>query len=304
MSWEALDLCLFVFLLVAILALLADGPARPVRCRRGGVPEPPTSGRRLCRPKEPWVRDAVLRLKALMPNLGCRKIADAFNGCYHGRESVGKTFVANTLRDHHQEILRLRREIRHRRPRALPRNRIWGLDLTYLPGRRNPVLGIIGHGTRACLLLEELHCKSALRVLRSLIAAARRFGLPHALRTDNEPCLCSLTIRLALRLLGVRHKAIDPHCPWQNGRIEKLFATFKGVALPRLADLRACQAEPDCFQPELRTFRLWYNHVRTHQHLGGLCPAEAWDGLKSAKQRPQARRHFFSAWEGLLTGFH
>ena len=39
---------------------------------------------------------------------------------------------------------------------------------------------------------------------------------------------------LALRLMGIRHQRIDPHCPWQNGRIERFFGTLK----PHLRQLR------------------------------------------------------------------
>jgi transposase InsO family protein len=250
------------------------------------------------------VREVVLRIKAYMPDLGCRKIAEAFNGLYHGRESVGKTFVANAIRDHGEEILRIRRDVKHRKPRPLPRNRIWGMDLTFVPGRDKPILGILDHGARALLLLAELDDKSSLTILRHFIAAARKFGLPHSIRTDNEKCFCSLTLRAALRLLGVQHQAIAPHSPWQNGRFERLFLTFKERMLTRLAELRADGAEPESFSGELATFRLWYNHVRTHQHLDGLTPAEAWDGLRSTAERKQPRRHYFSTWEGLLTGFH
>jgi transposase InsO family protein len=154
-------------------------------------------------------------------------------------------------------------------------------------------------GGRNHYVLPEVHGASC-----GLVVTMRRFGIPHSVRTDNEASFCSLLLRGALRLLGVRHKAIAPHSPWQNGRIERLFGTFKDRVVARLAELRATGAEPESLQPELDHFRLWYNHVRIHQHLDGLTPAEAWDGLRSTAERKQPRRHFFSAWEGLLTGFH
>ena len=54
------------------------------------------------RAKPEWVRQEVLRLKALMTHSGCRKIADAFNRRFvEARHmTVGKTYVSNTIRQH------------------------------------------------------------------------------------------------------------------------------------------------------------------------------------------------------------
>jgi transposase InsO family protein len=219
------------------------------------------------------------------------------------RPRVGKTYVSDAIRENLEEILRLRRELKHRKPRPLPRNVTWALDLTFLPGRKRPLLAILDHGSRACLLFEELHTKSAIAVARAVVSAARKYGLPKNLRTDNEANFCSLFLRTVLFLVGVHHQRSAPHCPWQNGRVERFFATFKERVLPRLADLRAWEAEPDSFQDEIDTFRLWFNHVRPHQHLDGRTPAEAWDGLESIGDRKRRKPRFFSEWEGILAGF-
>lgn len=100
-------------------------------------------------------------------------------------------------------------------------------------------------------------------------------------------------MRGALVLLGVRLQTTDLHCPWQNGRIERFFGTFKQhldrVAITGLDDLSG----------KLIEFRAWYNHVRSHQHLHGYTPAEAWDGRTKSTKRPQ----WFDVWDGLITGW-
>jgi putative transposase len=301
MPFEVLAPCLLAVLLAGWLHLsLGREPRSP---RRAAHSESLPAKARRCRPKPPWVRDEVLRLKACMPKDGCRVVALVFNFLHGRRETVGKTYVADTLRRHAEEVLRLRRDLRHRKPRPLPRNVVWGFDLTYLPGRRPPILAILDHGTRACLLLEELRTKSAIALVRAVVATAKKYGLPRSIRTDNEANFCSLSFRTALWLLGVRHQRTAPHCPWQNGRVERYFATFKDRMLPRLAELRAAGAEPASLQADLETFRLWYNHVRPHQHLDGRTPAETWDGIRTPAERRPGRRHFFSEWEGLLTGY-
>jgi hypothetical protein len=50
----------------------------------------------------------------------------------------------------------------------------------------------------------------------------------------------------------------------------------------------------------LAVFRLWYNHVRTHQHLQGQTSVEVWNGV-DVRKRP-IRRVWFEAWDGLLQG--
>ena len=248
-------------------------------------------------PKPAWVAREVMRLKAWSPELGCRVVAEVFNRQFAQRRvSVGKTYVANLVRKRRAEILRLRREMKHRVPRSMPRNRTWALDLTGkadLSGRQHLILGLLDHGTRACLRLSALADKSSLTILRELIGAFRQFGVPRYLRTDNEACLVSRTLRVALALLGVRHQRIERHCPWQNGRIERFFGTLK-----RKLD-RIAIADSDDLRGKLVAFRAWYNHVRPHQHLDGYTPAEAWAGHRKSTRRPR----WFTGWDGRLSGW-
>jgi len=260
------------------------------------APPPP----RVHPPKPPWVRREVLRLKALMPQAGCRRIALTFNRLYRVRRgmTVGKTFVAGALRDNGQTVLRLRREIKHRRPRPLARNVIWALDWTWIPGpdgKAKPVLGVLDHGSRTCLELKPVESRRTVALLRQLLEIFDRFGTPKVLRTDNEPAVRSLLFRTALRLLGVRHQRTEPCAPWQNGRIERLFRTVKEVMRHR----RTATGLRGFSEADLRDIRTWYNHLRPHQHLAGRAPAEAWTGPEPDRRRPA---RWVSDWDGLLAG--
>ena len=249
------------------------------------------------RPKPPWVRRELIRLKAWSPELSCRTLAEVFNRQFAERGvSVGKTYVATTLRGAKADIVRLRRTLKHRVPKAMPRNRVWALDLTGKPdvsGRQQIVLGLLDHGSRACLRLQALTDKRSMTILLELIVAFRRFGLPKRLRVDNEACFNSRLMRSALALLGIRLQTTELHCPWQNGRIERFFGTFK-----QHLD-RVTIADGDDLRCKLIEFRAWYNHVRSHQHLHGYTPAEAWDGRAKSTRRPQ----WFEVWEGRITGW-
>jgi len=237
-----------------------------------------------------------------MPGAGCRTLADCFNRRFAAerRITVGKTFVAGLIRTHQHEIALLRRQIRNARPRRAPRNLVWGVDLTgktTLDGRTRLVLGILDHGSRAALLLEALESKSSWTLIRRLGATIEHHGKPRAIRTDNESVFTSRAFRLALFLLGIRHQRIDPHCPWQNGRVERFFGTLK-ERLDRLAAdsiLGLNQA--------LGEFRFFYNHVRSHQNLAGATPAEIWAGVDPYASRVKDE-YWFEAWDGLLRGYY
>jgi transposase InsO family protein len=288
---------LLFLLTVAIAMALLDWRRRhqaATPCRRRHS-EPAST--HLATPKPPWVRDEILRLKALMPGNGCRKIAATFNHMYRRRQiSVGKSFVANVLRADGHRLATVRREIRRRLPRPMPRNIVWGLDLTYVreADAEQPVFGLIDHGTRACLALVGLPSKCSIVPLRTLLDVIEKFGKPRALRTDNEPVFTSALFRLGLAILGIRHQRTAPFAPWQNGRIERFFGTFKHV-------WRRTSGLAENLQADLDLFRVWYNHVRPHQSLGGDTPAQLWSQGRQPKSRSPL---YFSEWDGLLTGFY
>ena len=232
-----------------------------------------------------------------MPDLGCRKIADTFNRLHADRRQMT---VGNISRKHAYAIRVARQRINHRPGRAGPRNRIWGLDLTGKTdeaGQLHMIAGLIDHGSRADLTLSALRSKGSIPILRLLLDAIERYGRPRYLRTDNESVFTSRLFRFSLWCLGIRHQTIDPHCPWQNPRIERFFLTLKQKlrqwTVPDQAALNRSLAE----------FRLWYNHIRPHQHLQGRTPAEIWNGADVFRRR-STEIQFFKAWDGLLTGYY
>ena len=252
--------------------------------------------------KPAWVVREIIRLKALMPDAGCRSIANIFNRRFavSRRMTVGKTFVADTLRQHRYAIEILRRKIKHRVPPALPRNLIWGLDLTGKTdevGNLHMIFGLIDHGSRILLGLAALPNKCSWTLLGYLFLAIGKYGKPRMVRTDNEACFNSRLFRAMLWLAGIRHQKSDPGCPWQNGRIERLFGTLKG----KMNWLEVVSF--DALNIALGEFRFWYNQVRPHQHLGGRTPAEAWDGVNPFAVKIK-NESWFEAWDGLLQGYY
>jgi len=249
-------------------------------------------------PKPEWVRKKVIRLAALMPQAGCRSIAHAFNRL-HGSKgmTVGKSYVNEVVRKHKYEIQVLRRKIKHRRPRPVPHNIVWGVDLTGktdASGRLHSILGIVEHQSRASLTLTSLADKASMTLLEYLIVAIKRYGKPQYIRTDNEAVFTSRLFRFGLWLLGIRHQRTEVACPWQNGKVERFFGTLK----EKLNQWEVASQEE--LAHSLHLFRFWYNHVRPHDYLDGATPAEVWCGKKGNADRAK----WFEAWDGLLNGYY
>jgi len=252
--------------------------------------------------KPDWAVEEIIRLKALMIDAGCRRIADTFNRLHAARHrtTVSKTWVAVTVRRHRLEIEARRREWKRRTPALTPVNRLWGMDLTGkadVEGRVHSILGILDHGSRLAVGLRAIPDKATITILRALLDAIEQFGSPRALRTDNEAIFTSRRFRFVLWTLGIRHQRNEPHCPWQNGRVERFFGTLK----ERLDRWQV--GGHDQLALALGDFRAWYNHVRPHQHLGGRTPAESWAGIDPLAATPTSVS-YFSTWDGMLTGFY
>jgi putative transposase len=286
------------------------GPAAWVGCFRAWGhqstrfarrPRKPTTEVVRQRRKPDWLRRELLRLKAHMPSAGCRKLAATFNRLHPGA-TVGKSFVANLVAAHQYEIAALRRHIRSRLPRRVSVNHTWAMDLTFFTDSRrctHAVIGILDHGSRLALRLQVLTRRCSWALLGHLCLAIAEYGKPKHLRTDNEAVFKSWTFNTLLALAGIRHQTTQTHAPWQNGRMERLFGTMKALlrqlVIPSGAMLQAALDE----------FRTFYNHVRPHQNLQGLTPAEHFAGLQPADltQMPVRKAIEVQALAGLMWGY-
>lgn len=199
----------------------------------------PSPGNRIRQQAKPlWVKLEIIKLKALMADDGCRKVADAFNRVHARQEvSVGKTFVNNCIRNHNYEIQILRRKIKNQPPKPVTKNLIWGMDLTGKgdnAGNIHQILGIVEHHSRKALTLEAIRDKSSITLIRYLLNAIEQYGKPEIIRTDNEAVFQSRIFKFVLRVFNIKHQSSEVACPWQNGRIERLFGTLKNKLIESL----------------------------------------------------------------------
>ncbi|MBT9276396.1 IS481 family transposase, partial [Phycicoccus sp. MAQZ13P-2] len=74
-------------------------------------------------------------------------------------------------------------------------------------------------------------------------------------------------VAAAMTALGAKHKFIRPHCPWQNGKVERFNRTLATEWAYRQV-FTSNQARADALAPWLEL----YNTQRRHTALGGLPP--------------------------------
>ena len=238
--------------------------------------------------KPDWERAAIFDLHATLPQAGCRSLANQFNAIHADLGfSVSKTWVSELLRQRRHALASSRRRS-VAVSRSEPIQRVWGIDLTGLPiktGESLPVWGVIEHGSRAVLQLEPVMRFNSLILLGKLLIAFGTFGLPRAIRSDNDAVFKTWAFRLMLKVLGVKQQFTALHSPWQNGRIERFWRTMKealGTQPKRFREgLRMIEeqmrfASAQAMQEVLRCFKDFYNFSRPHQLLDNQTPAQVW----------------------------
>lgn len=159
--------------------------------------------------------------------------------------------------------------------------------------RSHEMLGIIDHGTRLLVHLQQIRRFCAWSFLGHVCLAIARYGKPAALISDNHPVFRSRRVQQGLNLLGIRQHFSAPTKPRQNGRIERYFGTFKAI-------LKDYKIQWKHLATALIDYTSWYNVIRPHQH--GFTPMQAWCKINTFRTRPKVIE-YFSAWGWTLTRF-
>lgn len=119
-----------------------------------------------------------------------------------------------------------------------------------------------GKATTATAALEQ--------ALINRFGTLGRVARPFLLRSDNGLVFTSRAYTRLARSYGLMQEFITPHCPQQNGMVERLIRTLKEQCIHRHR-----------FETQQHASRvisdwiLFYNHRRPHQALGMKTPAEA-----------------------------
>lgn len=161
-------------------------------------------------------------------------------------------------------------------------NQRWGTDLMYVKigGVDYFYLGFIDEYSRYIVDWELLSGMDGLSV--SVAAQSALETLPRnergellekpEMRSDNGSCFISREFHGVLNHYGLTHVKIKPHCPEENGIMERSNRTVREALEEQELETRY-QAED-----ALERIIQWYNTERLHSSLGYLRPADFYRG--------------------------
>lgn len=170
----------------------------------------------------------------------------------------------------------------------------WGTDLMHLQvaGRTYYYIAFLDEWSR-CLVHHELlrsmdGASVSLAAQRAIERWRRAVGPAAAapeIRSDNGSGYVSREFRETLAGAGLRHQKIKPHCPEENGLVERSNRTIREAweAAGEADDFHAAEAV-------LAKLVRWYNEERLHRALGYLRPLDFYRGKPEELQRERTRK--------------
>jgi transposase InsO family protein len=242
------------------------------------------------------LEEMIVAARGAHPKWGPKKLREVLAGS-HPRESwPAVSTVGEVLKRRGLVVPRARRQ-RHP-PSPLPEglslpmdaNDLWAVDFKgwwrTRDGAKCHPLTLTDGATRFIVRAQVLGRPDGEQVRPVLEAAMRQWGLPRAIRSDNGPPFVSAGLGGLSALsvwwirLGIAHERIDPGCPYQNGRHERMHATMqREVASAPGATLGHQQRLLDRWREE-------FNAVRPHEALAMAVPAS----LYGVSPRPYPAR--------------
>lgn len=189
---------------------------------------------------------------------------------------------------------RRKKRRREENEKARRANEIWATDLKYVAvGERNYYLiSFLDEYSRYIVHHELLRSMDGHTVSLAAQAALEtlprdaegRFSASPEIRSDNGSCYVSREFAGVLNEHGLSHRRIKPHCPEENGLIERAHRTF-GEALDGTELTDYLHAER-----VIGKMIRWYNKERLHSALGFLRPVDYYRGQPEALREERRRK--------------
>lgn len=185
---------------------------------------------------------------------------------------------------------------REEEEKATRPDEIWATDLMYLTvgGRQYFLLSFLDEYSRQIVHHALVPNMEGATVSVEALVAIERFleerggeipaaGMPR-LRSDNGSCYISREFRGVLDENGLGHQRIKPHCPEENGIIERSNRTLReALEGEELTDLLQAR-------DVLARIIAWYNGERLHSALGYLRPIDYYRGEPQALHEARRRK--------------
>ena len=196
---------------------------------------------------------------------GERKIEDLGVGISH--KSVGKILKEHKL---NEPTKRKKKRIKYIRFQRKHPNSLWQIDHSDQKIKNKYAISIIDDCSRKSLAFVPVNSVTTDIVIKLIDDLIKIYGKPKQNLTDNGSAygLKSKHSKFdrKLKFRGIEHIRGTVHSPTTQGKVERLFQTFK-------REFGFCNGD-------VKLWKMNYNHFRPHMSLGNKTPDEIYNDFK------------------------
>lgn len=236
----------------------------------------------------------IVTLKHEKPHWGARKIRELLVRRLAGDVRIPAKSTVHAVLDRHGLVKRSRQKRRHKAEgtalsRAIAPNQLWCSDYKgeFRLGNSQYCypLTVTDQASRSLLMCEAHESTKEINAFTAFQRLFAERGLPDAMRTDNGLPFASPNglynlskLSVWWLRLGIRIERIQPGCPQQNGRHERMHLTLKKeTTRPPGKNSLQQQVRFDEFVSE-------FNSERPHEALDMKCPDEVYSPSRQLYQ--------------------
>lgn len=209
----------------------------------------------------PEIEIEVIKLRN-KTGFGENKLESYFSNLSH--KSINKILKKNNLTDSPKRKKKRLKYIRWQRKHP---NSLWQIDHSDQKIEDKYVISVIDDCSRKSLAFIPVNLVTTDIVINLIDNLIKIYGKPREILTDNGSAygLKSKHSRfdIKLRKRGIKHIRGAIHSPTTQGKVERLFQTFK-------REFNFCNSDPELW-------RMRYNHFRPHMSLSGRTPDEIYN---------------------------
>ena len=186
--------------------------------------------------------------------------------------SIGHTSINKILNKHKliDSPKRKKKRIRYVRWQRKHPNSLWQIDHSEKKIKDKWVISVIDDCSRKSLAFVPVNSVTTDVVVNLIDKLIKIYGKPKQILTDNGSAYGSKSkhsrFDRKLRKRGIAHIRGTVHSPTTQGKVERLFQTFK-------------REFPFC-NKDLELFRMRYNYFRPHESLNNKTPDEIYNDFR------------------------
>lgn len=184
---------------------------------------------------------------------------------------IGHTSINKILRKHKltEPTKRKKRRIKYVRFQRNHPNSLWQIDHSDQKIDDKWVISVIDDCSRKSLAFLPVNRVTTDVVIKLIDNLGKIYGYPRQILTDNGSAYGAKSkhsrFDVKCRRMGIHHIRGAVHSPTTQGKVERLFQTFK-------QEFKFCNKDPELW-------RMRYNHFRPHMSLNNKTPDEIYNDL-------------------------